>query len=121
MQNDLIMAFYAKTLLQMDKTCYVANVTHHKYKMCADVCKSQTQWLDVSLAGGLGALGALGSRYGSKALKNGSMFPVFHTTRSCVCSPLRQLMFVPFLVPVGRHTGAYLGAGELQLNLCVLI
>lgn len=58
-------------------------------------------------------MGALGSRYGSKALKNGSKFPVFHTARSRVSSALRQLMFVAFLVSVGRHSGAYLGAGEL--------
>lgn len=109
-QNDLIMSFYAETLLPMDKTCCIANVTHHEYKMCADICKSQTQCLDVSVAG---ALGALGSRYGSKALKNGSMFPIFPTARSCVSSPFRRLMFVPFLVLVGRHSGAYLGAGEL--------
>lgn len=104
------MSFYSKTLPQMDKACYVAYVTHHEYKMCADICESQTQWLNVSVAG---ALGALGSRYGSKALKNGSMFPVFDTARSRVYYPLRQLMFVPFLVVVGRHSGAYLGAGEL--------
>lgn len=90
--------------------CYIANVTRRECKICADICKSQTQWLDVSVAG---ALGALGSRYGSKALKNGSMSPIFHTAHSCVYSPLRQLMFVPFLVLVGRHSGAYLGAGEL--------
>lgn len=38
-----------KTLLQMDKACYVASVTHQEYKICADICKSQTRGLTSQL------------------------------------------------------------------------
>lgn len=33
----------------MDKACYVASVTHQEYKICADICKSQTRGLTSQL------------------------------------------------------------------------
>lgn len=66
-----------------------------------------------------GALGALGSRYGSKAMKNGSMFNFFAHCVVLHFINLRQVMFVFcffnfFQILVGRYPGAQLGVGKLS-------